>query len=627
MFFLQIMVSCSSHTHKFSSWSFDDTTHWQECTECHQKENEVFHTYNKWSIVLEATETKDGLREHVCTVCNYLQQEKIPAISHKHIYGPWQIVKTPDLENSGELVRVCTLNPQHTETSPLPALNPIEYSYTVLKNATCGEAGQEQYVYHKDGQSLSIERAIPKLPHPYTQDWSTDESYHWHKTLCEHTGEKIDFGPHVFINGYCKDCKLKEDEKTHIHQYGEWEIVVVPTALKEGKIQRVCKSNDSHIEELPLPILNDKTYTHTIVEAATCSKEGIEKYIYTLGEQQIVIEQRIPKTEHSYSDSWEYDRTHHWHKALCEHSEEKKDYEQHTFDKGVCILCSYVNVSNGLEYMLNVDGMSYSVVGLGTVRDIEIVIPDQYNGYPVTHIATNAFRNCEFVKSVILLGGIEQIEKFAFSNCPNLVSVELCSSLKWIEESAFSNCLSLEKIHFSEGLEGIRDRAFSDCKNLQKIELPNTLIEFGNYVFSGCSSLEYANYESGLYLGNSSNPYMIYMQTEDTLITEGHIHAQTKFLNNDAFSECKKLTFLVLPEQVLSIGNHCFYYCENLEIIKIGQNVKRIGQSAFSHCESLNQVFYRGTTETWNTIEIKANNDALVGAEIVFNYLEEDNHL
>ena len=34
---------------------------------------------------------------------------------------------------------------------------------------------------------------------------------------------------------------------------------------------------------------------------------------------------------HTYSNEWSKDGTHHWHAATCEHKDEKKDYEEHTF--------------------------------------------------------------------------------------------------------------------------------------------------------------------------------------------------------------------------------------------------------------------------------------------------------
>ena len=40
-------------------------------------------------------------------------------------------------------------------------------------------------------------------------------------------------------------------------------------------------------------------------------------------------------------------------------------------------------------------------------------------------------------------------------------------------------------------------------------------------------------------------------------------------------------------------------------------------------CGSLNSVYYRGSEEEWNEIEVSWGNDDLLNAEIVFNYTGE----
>jgi hypothetical protein len=45
-----------------------------------------------------------------------------------------------------------------------------------------------------------------------------------------------------------------------------------------------------------------------------------------------------------------------------------------------------VPASEGLEYELNEDGTSYSVIGIGTCEDTDIVIPSTYEGLPVTRL-------------------------------------------------------------------------------------------------------------------------------------------------------------------------------------------------------------------------------------------------
>lgn len=63
----------------------------------------------------------------------------------------------------------------------------------------------------------------------------------------------------------------------------------------------------------------------------------------------------------------------------------------------------------GLKYELNKDGKSYSVVGIGTCTDKDVVIPDIYNNLPVTAIKNYAFYMCESLTSVTIPDSITSI--------------------------------------------------------------------------------------------------------------------------------------------------------------------------------------------------------------------------
>ena len=57
-----------------------------------------------------------------------------------------------------------------------------------------------------------------------------------------------------------------------------------------------------------------------------------------------------------------------------------------------------------------------------------------------------------------------------------------------------------------------------------------------------------------------------------------------------AFSFCKYLTSVTIPNSVTSIGNGAFFCCDYLNSINIPNNVKSIGDSAFSGCSRLTSV-------------------------------------
>ena len=62
--------------------------------------------------------------------------------------------------------------------------------------------------------------------------------------------------------------------------------------------------------------------------------------------------------------------------------------------------------SEGLEYGINNDGQSYEVTGIGECEDSALVIPQTYNGLPVTSIGDWAFYGCYNLKSVTFEGSV-----------------------------------------------------------------------------------------------------------------------------------------------------------------------------------------------------------------------------
>ncbi|MDE7264639.1 MAG: leucine-rich repeat domain-containing protein [Anaeroplasmataceae bacterium] len=261
---------------------------------------------------------------------------------------------------------------------------------------------------------------------------------------------------------------------------------------------------------------------------------------------------------------------------------EKEGYAEHDFTDGDCV-CGKKDPSiptEGLEYTLNDDGESYSVKGIGTATDTDIVIASEYNGKSVT-----------------------SIQSYAFSRCSGLTSITIPDSVTSIEQGAFENCSGLTSITIPDNVTSIGNFAFWGCSSLTSITIPDSITSIGDRAFYNCSSLQYNEFDNAYYFGNSTNPYLALITAKDTAITSCTIHKNTKFIVGPVFAKCSSLTSITIPDGVTGISNYMFQDCSGLTSIVIPNSITSIGQSAFYNCKGLTSITFNGTKAQWNDIE------------------------
>lgn len=84
------------------------------------------------------------------------------------------------------------------------------------------------------------------------------------------------------------------------------------------------------------------------------------------------------------------------------------------------------------------------------------------------------------------------------------------------------------------------------------------------------------------------------------------------------FANCKELVSITIPKGVKSIGEEAFANCDNLTTVNIAVSVASIRDSAFVGCGKLQDVYYDGTQEQWQKIQIDSGNENLINATIHF---------
>ena len=165
----------------------------------------------------------------------------------------------------------------------------------------------------------------------------------------------------------------------------------------------------------------------------------------------------------------------------------------HNFVGNVCSVCG-VTASEGLAYELSSDGCGYSVVGIGSCTDKDVVIPSSHQNLPVTEIGKDAFSHCGII-SVALPAGVTSIGFCAFSACFSLTSISIPEGLISIDGAAFAGCSGLTSVSLPDGLTSIGQSTFYECKGLTSLSLPESLVSIGDRAFEDCSALTSVYYK------------------------------------------------------------------------------------------------------------------------------------
>ena len=121
--------------------------------------------------------------------------------------------------------------------------------------------------------------------------------------------------------------------------------------------------------------------------------------------------------------------------------------------------------SEGLDYTLNNNGSGYSVSGIGTCTDTEIVIPSSYEGLPVQGIANGAFQNNTTITSVFIPDSVTSIGDNAFFNS-SITSATIPNSVTSMGVKVFYLCKKLVTVKIGNGLSSIDINTFYADGNL-----------------------------------------------------------------------------------------------------------------------------------------------------------------
>ena len=221
-----------------------------------------------------------------------------------------------------------------------------------------------------------------------------------------------------------------------------------------------------------------------------------------------------------------------------------------------------------------------------------VLIEDAVVGDTDSHIiGYYAFYGCKSLKTVSIPDSVWVIGAFAFENCENLVSVKIGEGISAIGGGTFANCVNLRSVTLPAGLSSVIAFAFENCEAIDDVYFTGDIADWCKISFDPTSNpLEYG-----------ANLYINGVKLENAEIEVSKVFS---FVFEYAFCGCESLKTVVIPDGTTAIEKYSFNDCINLESVTIPVSMQKIDWYAFFGCESLKTVFYKGTAEDWNKIQI-----------------------
>ena len=310
----------------------------------------------------------------------------------------------------------------------------------------------------------------------------------------------------------------------------------------------------------------------------------------------------------------------------------------------------------------------------GVYKLTNINIPES-----VTKIHSNAFRSCCNLTRIIIPNSVTSIGASALSGCKSLTAIifEKGSQLKSIGDEAFFNCASLRNITIPSSVTKIGWGAFFGCTKLTDVdysgskkqwkkiaidEYNDTLIN-ARYKYAIEYDTDYDSFLDGLFsndeddfdlddlLGDADDDsFLADLFSDDDIISDSSpndalvpsVEDDKGDIDNDSATDdianydtiaLEKLVHatkwdsslfaIAIPSGVTHIQVGRYESYTNLISIIIPSSVVCIYANAFRDCINLVSVYYEGTVEQWNNIQINKGNEILKNVAIIFNYKPE----
>lgn len=273
-----------------------------------------------------------------------------------------------------------------------------------------------------------------------------------------------------------------------------------------------------------------------------------------------------------------------------------------------------------LTFTFNKDTLSYAVMLSEAGNKMTygpVVIPETYNGFPVTKIAKQGFWCEKGPSAVYIPKTIKGIADNAFecsgssltsidvspdnpkySSCRGMLfnkdmtelircpkgkrnQIWLPADVLALRDHSFYECNLSGLKSLPDSLTTIGDSAFALARNMPStFVIPDNVTRIGDHAFSG-SSL------TGLVLGKGVETIGEYAFQNCANLTEFEIPGSVKTIETGTFDSCRSFENVTISSGVKTIGELAFANCTSLISVTISETVSSISQRAFINCSSM----------------------------------------